>query len=101
MRDDFDEQYKRLEERLSQPKGKGGLWHWVTTVYQGRRVILGPYDTEEKANAVGFEKLENNYEVVELPTRDRARATQQIRHRYFEKGDGLDTVLKRMMHKAP
>jgi len=72
---------------------------WAYAIYQGRVVIDGYYNSEQEARKFAYNKLPGNYEVVCLPTRDRARATQIIKHRVLETTGDIDFALQRAKHK--
>jgi hypothetical protein len=80
--------------------GVQSQYYYVTTVWQGKSVLLGPYSTEEKANEVGFSgKLSGTFEIISLPTRDRGKATQMLRARKLNTGSNLGQALQRVRHK--
>ena len=70
---------------------------WVMGIHQGRRVILGPFMTEEEATQIGYNKVGGNFEVRALPTRDEASATRMLKGRLVEDVD-LDEAMKRFKH---
>lgn len=75
-------------------------YYYIFAVSQGKRVFLGPYDTEEEANRIGFGKLEGNFECIPLPTRDRSRATGMLKARLLDKSGNLENSLERVKHKT-
>ena len=77
----------------------GRDFFYICTKQDGRQVLLGPYNDEREAEDIAVEKLNTAYEVVSLPTKDRSKATQMIRHRMLRgSGGDLATSLKRMRH---
>lgn len=74
---------------------------WVVASFQGRTVIIGPKETEEDANRFGYGQLECPFNVVMMPTRDKARASAMLKARKLEKEGNLGGALERMMHKPP
>lgn len=65
-----------------------------------KSVLLGPYPSEDVASTTGMDRLGNiMFEVIELPTRDRGKATQLLRARKLNSGSGLDNALRRVGHK--
>ena len=77
----------------------GQDWWYIVTKSNGRMVLLGPYNDQPEAESVAVEKINTAYETVPMPTRDRAKATQMLRHKIL-RGDGgnLDDSLRRMKH---
>ena len=77
------------------------IYQWIQTVdtESGRPVVLGPYNDENEANRVGFEKLGGNFEVIPLRTRDVGLATRILKHRRFMQTEQLSEALKRARHK--
>jgi hypothetical protein len=65
-----------------------------------RSVLLGPYSSESIANDTGMQRLGNiSFEVIPLRTRDRGKATQQLRAMKLNSGQDLDSALQRVSHK--
>lgn len=75
-------------------------YYYIFATSQGKRVFLGPYNTEEEANRIGFEKLDGNFECIPLPTRDRSRATGMLKARLLDKSGDLENSLERVKHKT-
>ena len=95
------------DEALSKKNGRRSRyrrdWYWIgaITPVTGRLVVLGPYDTEDEANQMGFAgKLDGAFEVHKLDTCDKARATAEIKHKRFELTKDLEQALKRAKHKV-
>lgn len=77
----------------------GGNWFYIVTKLNGRMVVLGSYDTAQEAESVAVEKLNTDYEVVAMPTKNRARATRMVRHKMLQgNGGNLEDSLRRMKH---
>ena len=77
----------------------GRDWFYIVTKQNGRMVLLGGYDTPQEAEEIATEKLNTAYEVVPMPTRDRAKATQMLRHKMLRgNGGNLEDSLRRMKH---
>lgn len=80
---------------------RGNMYWWIKTTHEGRLVILGPYATEGEASDFAFQQLGTDFEVFDLPTRDKARATSMIKARILKQTSSLDTALQRARHKLP
>jgi len=77
----------------------GRDWWYIITKQNGRAVLLGPYNDAREAEEIAMEKLTTGYEVVAMATRDRAKATQMLRHKILRgNGGSLEESLKRMKH---
>ena len=77
----------------------GQNWWYIVTKQDGRMVLLGPYSDEHEAESVAVEKLNTDYEVVQMATRDRTKATQMLRHKMLRgNGGNLEDSLRRMKH---
>lgn len=65
----------------------------------GKTVVLGPYMTRDELEvaAIGLDK----HEVFTMKTRDKSRATQQIKAELLERGENPDEALRRMLHSVP
>ncbi|GAG40723.1 unnamed protein product, partial [marine sediment metagenome] len=66
----------------------GQNWWYIVTKQNGRMVLLGPYSDAHEAESVAVEKLNTDYEVVQMATRDRAKATQMLRHKMLQGNGG-------------
>jgi len=87
---------------LSRIFGRQRDYWYVTTTVNGRLYILGPYVDEEKAlETAGTELGDTDFELVELPTRDRSKATQLMRARVLEETHNLPYAVRRTKHQPP
>ena len=74
---------------------------WIVGLHGGKPVLLGPKLTEEDAERIGMEKLEGDYKVVELPTKNESKATRLIKARRLHEGLGLGKALEKTLHSVP
>lgn len=74
-------------------------YYWITFRRNGRLVILGPENSEDEAYSRGFLSQESDFEVVPLRTRDKARATSQLKAQLLDKTQNIDLALQRARHK--
>ena len=79
----------------------GQTYFWIVARYGGRLVILGPKIDEQEANEFGYQKLDTPFDIIGLPTRDRARATSMIKARHLDDTGNLGQALQRARHQAP
>ena len=75
--------------------GENKEYWWVVANYEGRKVILGAFNTNEDAYQEGYSKIDGDFETVALPTRDMGRAVRMLRMRGEE---GLADSLRRTRH---
>jgi len=71
---------------------------YVVCKHNGRYILLGPENTEADAYAMGAGKLHTTFKVVMFPTKDRAKATQMLRHLLVNNNSDLGLALQRMKH---
>ena len=102
-----DEQnYRQLDEEAEREIRKAENtkvpYYWLLAVHSpsGRHIYMGPYDTEDEANKVGFEKIGDSFEVLPLKTRDPNRATKILKYKRFHRTAKLEEALKRAKHKT-
>lgn len=76
---------------------KRNLYYWVFGRFEGKPLLLGPYNTEDEAHEVGMLKIEGDYEVILLPTRDEARATRMLKARRL-KDESLREAIEKVRH---
>lgn len=82
----------------------GQEFFWTVTKFpypNGHLVILGPYSSREDAEAKSYQELENPFEVVELNTRDRGKATAILKKRNLSSTSDLGSSLQRAGHQPP
>ncbi|HUW47068.1 MAG TPA: hypothetical protein VMW50_14930 [Dehalococcoidia bacterium] len=90
---------ERVKSRRPTIPHIGRDFYYIVTKQDGRMVLLGPYNDEREAEEVAVEKINTAYEVVQMPTRDRSKATQMLRHKILRSDGGdLATSLRRMRH---
>lgn len=78
----------------------GETYYWVWCTKGGTPVILSPaYTDEEEANRVGFTRLQGNFEVLPLTSRDRREATRRIKRIILDRTNNLEEALKRARHQ--
>ncbi len=79
-----------------------GIKWWVTGVIEGRMRLLGPYDSEDEADDLGFKAFKNSpYEKHMLNTIDRAEASSRLKHILFERSGDLAESMKPIRHGVP
>ena len=74
------------------------MYFYIWAEEEGRNVLLGPYDSREEANRAAWQQLNCHFEIVELPSRDRGRATQIMKAKKLEKTQNLSQSLERVQH---
>jgi hypothetical protein len=89
-----------IEDKLDTIRG---LLHikfaWLYRLHMGKLVISGPYEDKEAAfNQVSMHP-DSDWEVIELSTRDTAKATQMIKQQVYNVTGDLSMSLKRASHK--
>jgi len=77
----------------------GADYYWIWTIRNGKLIVLGPYNTREEAESMGYSGMEGNYEIECLKTRDQAKATQVIKAKTLEMTRNLDFSLQRASHR--
>lgn len=53
-------------------------WYVIARV-DGRKVILGPYSSQDDAYQSGYSKIDGDFDTRELPTKDLGRAVRMLR----------------------
>ena len=75
-------------------------YFYVVAKIDGRFAVLGPYSDESLAYEIGSNKLNSSFDVISLPTKDRTRATQIVRHHVLDNSGDLSLALRRMRHSV-
>ena len=77
----------------------GGNYWYIVTKQDGRQVLLGPYGDSREAEEIAVDKLNTDYEIVAMTTRNRDEATRRLRHEMLRgNGGNLENSLRRMKH---
>lgn len=81
---------------------RGREYSWILAVDQatGRPIILGPFEDDNEANRIGFEKIQGSFEVYRLTTRNRIMARDLLKYKRFEQTAQLEQTLKRAKYKV-
>jgi hypothetical protein len=82
----------------------GEVFYWIVTRYgdDKKLVIIGPKQTEEEAQQFAYQKLEGlSFEIVPLETRDRGRATSEIKAKILGSTGNLGNALQKARHQPP
>ena len=77
-------------------------YSWLLAIdkVSGRPIILGPFDDDNEANRIGFEKIQGSFEVHRLKTRNRMMARDLLKYKRFEQTAQLAETLKRAKYKV-
>lgn len=83
-------------------RGLAREYSWILAVHAetGRPIILGPFEDDNEANRVGFEKVHGTFEVHRLNTRNRVMARDLLKYKRFEQTEQLEETLKRAKYKV-
>ena len=84
------------------PNTSNNYWYIVAKAGAGEKsrvLLLGPYQSEDKAFEVATNKINAAFQVVELPTKDRNSATQMLRHSVLNDRGDINLAIRRMRHR--
>lgn len=82
--------------------GKSYAWGYTHFPYpNGHLVILGPYNSVSECESALYLELESPFEIVELPTKNRAHATSILKKRNLSATSDLGNSLARAGHQPP
>lgn len=91
------EQFKKQEQ--SHQQLDTGVYWWIWGISnEGRRVVWGPYMSEDEAHKEGYQYLAGDFEVIPLKTKDEAKASRELRSRYAKECRNLDEAFKPFSH---
>lgn len=77
-----------------------GVYYWVWGWSdRGRRILWGPFYTDDSAWKEGYAHLQSDFEVIKLKTRNEAEASRQLRSRMLEETSSVEQTFKRFSHK--
>lgn len=86
---------------LSRLLGRQGSYWYITAMIDNKIYALGPYADEEEALESASANLgsDADFELVELPTKDKAKAYRLIRDRVLKETHNLPLTIQRMKHQ--
>jgi len=73
-------------------------WFYLVGKCEGKTVLIGPEATKELANQKGFQLFDGVFEIYELSTKDRARATQMLKAKLADQTGNLSEALHPVKH---
>ncbi len=80
-------------------RSKTAEYYWVWCVFENRLVILGPHNSEQEANEVGYSEIPVPFSVEKLETRSKPRAFSIIKRKYLGETKDLHGALQNSMHE--
>jgi len=81
------------------PKKGRRSYYWIWAIINGKLFVDGPHSTPDEAYTVGYEKVKHFSEVISLPTKSLAAATQAVKHNRLESTGNVETAMRRAKHK--
>lgn len=103
---DFDKIYtaggtSRHRRGSSKTAGTSREYFWIVTLYGDRLAVIGPKDYESEAQDFAYQKLTTPFVIVPLKTRDRSKATSQIKAMKLDELGDLGVALQKASHQTP
>lgn len=74
-------------------------WWWILGESEGRFYLWGPYNSWDKANEMGSEKFDSDFDTMELPTRDEAKASRMVKAKRLGAGESLGEATTKLHHR--
>ena len=82
------------------PNGRNRWWVYGKSP-KGETVILGGYVSQEKAEEIGNDAFDGQYDTVQLDTIDKQKASSIIKHKILKQSHDLEFSMRRVSHKMP
>jgi len=76
-------------------------YYWVYGDFAGRKIVLGPFQSEAQGNEEAYRAFDGAFEVVPLPTRDKSKAVGLLKGRRVHETGDIGRSIQRSMRKAP
>lgn len=76
-----------------------GIYWWVWGWDGNRRALFGPFASEKEGYDRGYEKLQTDFEVLALRTRNEVEASRQLRYRVLDETENVNEAFRRFRHK--
>lgn len=75
-------------------------YYWVTYQYSGGKSgLFGPFSTEDEAREVGLNNGLIDFDIKLFPTKDQARASQLVKGKRLNDGEGIEKASERLGHE--
>jgi len=92
-----NEDFESKMEEVS--KFDTGIYFWIWAIENGRRILLGPFNSEDEAHRRGYSVLSVDFEVIPLKTRSVVMASRILRSRVADETKDMGQTFKRFKHK--
>ena len=79
----------------------GQMFWWVIGKYHQKAFRLGPFRSQEEAEAYGYERVPCSFDTISTDTRDPNRAIRELRKKQLDETGDLGSALQRGRRKAP
>jgi hypothetical protein len=66
-------------------------WILITDSEGHKKLVYPPGETEEEANRMGYQKLDEQFQIIPLATRDKTEATRAIRGMILQQTGKVDS----------
>lgn len=74
------------------------MYYWIiSTDSKGKRSLIGPYNSEYSAQRKA-DNLEQDYDIVSLPTRNSSSASRMVKAKAFEDSGDFDKSTQKLKH---
>jgi hypothetical protein len=74
-------------------------YYWAYAIHQGKLVILGAFQTREQAYQTAYTRLPSDFQIIELTTKNQAKATQIIKFQLLNTTGDLDFSMQKSKHQ--
>ena len=88
-----------IEDYANEPNKGRRSYFWIYAIINGKLFVDGGFSTSDEAYAMGYEKVKHFFEVVSLPTKTLATATQAIKHDRLDSTGDIELAMQRAKHK--
>jgi len=77
----------------------GADYYWIWTIRNGKLIVLGPYNTREEAESMGYSGMEGNYEIECLKNQRPGQSNPSNQSQDTGMTRNLDFSLQRASHR--
>ena len=75
-------------------------YFYVKGVLDGKYILVGAYASYGEASSIGYQRLSEQFDVIELPTKNIAEASRMLKARNLQEGLSSDVVVGKFRHKG-
>lgn len=98
--EDITEGFRKQMKEDAQPlRLDTGTYWWIWAIEEGRRIVWGPFQTQEEGTQKAYATLQGDFSVIPLKTRNEVEASRQLRAKVLVETQDVSSTFRRFEHE--